>query len=286
MASLATSDEEKLNAAMNIMRRLPPRDTEKNLGYLCELLPDLEDELLQRIDQPLKVAVDEKSNQKYILCDYNRDGDSYRSPWTNNYYPELDDGFLPSDALRKTEQEANRIFEAYMHLYFESGVSSVYLWDIDDGFAGCFLIKKEITEKKRSVQEGCWDSIHVVEVNELGNGSAVYKLTTTVMVSMIVPGEFTGNVDLSGNLTRQAEKTAKYDKVDTHIVHLGRMIEEQETSIRTSMDELYVQKTINIINNIRHVHPQDENKSSPTKAFVADLAGAIKKNAEKRNFTD
>ena len=45
--------------------------------------------------------------------------------------------------------------------YFESGVCSVYLWDLDHGFAGVILIKKAgDTERIK----GCWDSIHVVEV--------------------------------------------------------------------------------------------------------------------------
>ena len=45
--------------------------------------------------------------------------------------------------------------------YFESGVCSVYLWDLDHGFAGVILIKKAgDTERTK----GCWDSIHVVEV--------------------------------------------------------------------------------------------------------------------------
>jgi hypothetical protein len=26
--------------------------------------------------------------------------------------------------------------------YFEGGISSVFLWDMDDGFAGCVLLKK------------------------------------------------------------------------------------------------------------------------------------------------
>ena len=38
---------------------------------------------------------------------------------------------------------------------------SVYLWDLDHGFAGVVLIKKAgDTERIK----GCWDSIHVVEV--------------------------------------------------------------------------------------------------------------------------
>jgi capping protein (actin filament) muscle Z-line, beta len=278
------AEEEQMNSSLNLMRRLPPSQTETNLSGLVSLLPELSEDLLQRVDQPLQIGVDESNNKKYILCDYNRDGDSYRSPWSNKYFPEIDDGFLPSDALRQTELEANRVFDAYRHLYFEGGVSSVYLWDIDDGFAGCFLIKKEITEKKRSVNNGCWDSIHVVEVNETGNGTAVYKLTTTVMLGMEVLGNKMGNVNLSGGLTRQTEKTAKFDKINTHIVHIGKMIEDQETNIRTNIDQLYVQKTMNIVGKVRSGYGRAS--EGPTKAFVADLSAAIRKNATDRNFTD
>ena len=65
-----------------------------------------------------------------------------RSAWSNKYQPSLPDGFLPSDSLRALEVEANELFDAYRELYYEGGTSSVYLWDLDNGFAGCFLIKK------------------------------------------------------------------------------------------------------------------------------------------------
>ena len=44
---------------------------------LVDLAPDLTDELLNTVDQPLQVAKDVQKNI-YLLCDYNRDGDSYR----------------------------------------------------------------------------------------------------------------------------------------------------------------------------------------------------------------
>jgi hypothetical protein len=66
----------------------------------------------------------------------------HRSPWSNQYFPAIDDGFLPSEKLRAMEMEANELFDSYRELYFEGGTSSVYLWDLDNGFAGCFLIKK------------------------------------------------------------------------------------------------------------------------------------------------
>ena len=46
--------------------------------------------------------------------------------------------------------------------YYEGGISSVYLWDLDHGFAGAILIKK--AGDASSKIKGCWDSIHVIEV--------------------------------------------------------------------------------------------------------------------------
>lgn len=59
-----------------------------------------------------------------------------RSPWSNTYDPPLDDGTMPSEKLRKLEIEANAAFVKYREMYFEGGVSSVYLWDLEHGFAG------------------------------------------------------------------------------------------------------------------------------------------------------
>ncbi len=69
----------------------------------------------------------------------------YRSPWSNRYDPPLSDGAAPSPKLREMEQHANDCFDIYRDLYYEGGVSSVYLWDLDDGFAGVVLIKKSMS---------------------------------------------------------------------------------------------------------------------------------------------
>jgi len=195
--------DSKIATSLSLMRRLPPNKIEQNLTGLTNLLPAETDELLQRIDQPLTEDVDKATGKKFLLCDYNRDGDSYRSPWSNTYQPAIDDGFLPSDKLRAMEVEANDLFDAYRELYFEAGsTSSVYLWDLESGFAGCFLIKKRV-QGNEFVKDGCWDSIHIVEATEEGPGKATYKLTTTVILHMGVDREEVGNTTLSGTLTRQ-----------------------------------------------------------------------------------
>ena len=59
-----------------------------------------------------------------------------RSPWSNTYEPPLEDGAMPSERVRKLEVDANNAFDQYREMYFEGGVSSVYLWDLEHGFAG------------------------------------------------------------------------------------------------------------------------------------------------------
>ena len=41
-------------------------------------VPGLCEDLLSSVDQPLKISRDKTTGKDYLLCDYNRDGDSYR----------------------------------------------------------------------------------------------------------------------------------------------------------------------------------------------------------------
>jgi len=145
-------DEDKLNSALNLMRRMPPSSVENSLAGLIEIAPHLTDELLTHVDQPLKVYKDPKTGKNYVLCDYNRDGDSYRSPWSNEYFPPMSDGFLPSKRLRDLEITANSLFDTYRKLYFEGGYSSAYFFETDekdgDAFGACFLIHKDVDSAK------------------------------------------------------------------------------------------------------------------------------------------
>ncbi|KAL6067386.1 hypothetical protein STEG23_012479, partial [Scotinomys teguina] len=108
--------DQQLDCALDLMRRLPPQQIEKNLSDLIDLVPSLCEDLLSSVDQPLKIARDKVVGKDYLLCDYNRDGDSYRSPWSNKYDPPLEDGAMPSARLRKLEVEANNAFDQYRDL--------------------------------------------------------------------------------------------------------------------------------------------------------------------------
>ena len=255
---------DKITASLSLLRRLPPNKVEQNLNGLLNLCPAETDELLQRVDLPLKEATDPETGRVYLLCDYNRDADSHRSPWSNKYCPPIEDGFLPSEDLRKMEIEFNELFDAYRQLYFEGGTSSVYLWDLDHGFAGCFLIKKTV-EKDRFVESGNWDSIHVVEAIEGDNKTvATYKLTTTIIISMGVEKGTVGNTSLSGILTRQTEISANISESKTHISNIGRMIEDMETDMRSNLNELYILKTREVRRRLHEEYSKTKSKGDMT----------------------
>ena len=88
-----------------------------------------------------------------------------------------------------------------------------------------------------------------------------------------------GDTDLSGSLTRQEERTCDLSPEQTHIVNMGRLIEDLEISMRGSMDGIYIQKTREVVNGIRRLHTAAPVQQS---AFVADLAGAIAKHGANR----
>lgn len=49
------SMSKELDCALDLLRRLPPQNIEKDLSNLVNLTPDLYEELLSSVDQPLKV---------------------------------------------------------------------------------------------------------------------------------------------------------------------------------------------------------------------------------------
>jgi len=98
--------------------------------------------------------------------------------------------------------------------------------------------------------KGTWDSIHVVEVKD-NKKNGHYKLTSTVMLGIETETAGTGKVNLGGSLTRQDEKDFPVSEANTHISNIGRMVEEMEIKIRNTLEQIYFDKTKDIVNELR-----------------------------------
>ncbi|GJZ82022.1 probable F-actin-capping protein subunit beta [Tanacetum coccineum] len=247
----------------------------------------IKEELVRTLSS--EVLCDEDSGKEFILCEYNRDADSYRSPWSNKFHPHLEDGMYPSEELRKLEVEANEVFTIYRDQYYEGGISSVYLWEEDDneGFVACFLIKKDGSKyahgKRGYLHEG-------------DTGMAHYCLTSTIMLSLTTLSDTSGTFNLSGSIRRQI--TSPYKTIlesyslchtlasiaslilvigtiyelnfrgflninrfhlmkadlsveDGHLCNMGKMIEELEGKLRNQLDQVYFGKTKEMVCTLR-----------------------------------
>ena len=262
--------DSKLSAALDLMRRLPPQKVQDHLYKLVDISPEsIHPDLYEMIDVPLEIETCDSHNRPFLCSDLNRDADSYRSPFSGEYQPPLEDGLKPSPELRKLEIKMNDAFIEYTRQYYAGGISSVYLWELDDGdcnpmfngFNGVVLIKKKTTNEEDSQgnSTGSWDSINVFKCSiDAANKKASYELTTTVLLWLKQNKMDLGIMDLSGSLTRQNlldKKDVKFTKLDDHIKHIGQLIENTENGMRNSLSEIYFSKTLTGINTCRSIEP-------------------------------
>ncbi|KAF8271206.1 F-actin-capping protein subunit beta [Lactarius quietus] len=277
-----------VSSMLDLMRRLPPTRIEENVEALVQISPDYADDLSGNVDQPLKLRVDKATGKEYLACVYNQDGESYRSPWSNEYDPPSEDGPIPAPKLRKLEIAANEAFDTYREMYFEGGVSSVFLWDLEDGgFAGVVLLKKTLTPGSPSEPSGSWDSIHVFETVERGR-QAHYKLTSTIMLQLLTHRESVdadakdsaawkhdGEVSLSGSMTRQTEQDHPVQDGSSHVQNVGRMVEDMEIKMRNLLQEVYFGKTRDVVHDLRSL--DDLEKARRQRELQKELVGFIKR---------
>lgn len=272
--------DKQLNYAMDLMRRLPPQNIEINVANLIDLCQDDEEDfddftgdLLSSIHQPLLVKVCPITNKEYLASDYNRDLDSYRSPWSNKFDPPLSDATYPSEQLRKLEVQANEAFDVYRDLYYGGGLSSVYMWDTETGFAAAVFLKK--TNENSATDKSSWDSIHIFEVENKGR-NVLYKLTSTITLYILNSNKDMGNMNLSGSLTRYTESEYPLAHYSDHVGNLGRMVEGMEYNMRNTLQEIYFGKTKNIVNELRSIASLEDEKKKML--FTKDLMSRLKKN--------
>ncbi|KAH8167684.1 hypothetical protein CIB48_g568 [Xylaria polymorpha] len=281
-------------ALADLLRRLNPKHTSAHLNALIGLAPDLTEDLLSSVDQPLAVRRCRQTGRDYLLCDYNRDGDSYRSPWSNEFDPPLQDGGgtpngdddnenenaagLPSEKVRKMEIKANEVFDVYRELYYEGGVSSVYFWNLDDGFAGINEGKERGWEDRVAAPgtsgEGTWDSIHVFEAIDRARLTQ-YNLTSTVILSLASSNPALGELDLSGNMTRQVEIELAAENDEQQIANIGKLVEDMELKMRNLLQEVYFGKAKDVVGDLRSIGSLSE--SARDREAQKDIIGSMKR---------
>lgn len=195
---------------------------------------------------------DPQTSSAFIKTEFNRDGSSYRSPYSNVYVPQQADAYFPSEPMRNFEKKCNLLFQEYTKLYYEGGLGNFFVSEGEEGFNCGFFAKKGTVCASAEVDPsggmgGNWDSFNTMSVKIDGKGNAVYNLNTTVMVEFKIKNGQLGEIDLSGyrRENRQEVLPLPEEKMreEFHIANIGRMIEDMETKMRSELQLIYISKT-------------------------------------------
>jgi capping protein beta len=247
MSAAPTAEE----AARDIVRHSDPKDVEDRVYEVIKLNPAVTDDILAQVDIPLKVGTDAQGNQ-YVLCDYNRDGDSYRSPFTNAYLPAIPKPALLPDDLREIEAMANHGFRSYLRQYFDSGVLSVYCWECEEHAFGIgVFIKKDIAGTAEGLNQlsGTISCADICEVRPVSRKHRTYSysLVSSAIVSVSWKCRLGTPVNLAGTVTdgTMAEGTAR--KGIDHLVTIGGIIEASADRFVEKIRGIYVSRMREIL---------------------------------------
>lgn len=277
---------------IEVMNCLPPKDAETNLFRLAYMIPmdirpDYEESLFQKVDVPLKTKTCTKTGKEFIAGEYNRDGDSHRSPWSNNYEPSIKGGLKPSDDLRALEERFNAIFDLYRHQYFNKlGVSSVVAFSIgksdSKSFAVTCCVKKELVPNEKNPDDGEWNSTHVVSCTKQSGERFEYKCISSLLLSLGIGNkDLLGEASLSGTVQSEkvvVENVEEKDLIQSHVMNIGKLVEEQETNMRNKISAIYFGKCNNILQNMRHLDAQQAGREKKQANMMhAAMAKKLKK---------
>ena len=252
-----------IKECIQLNQLMPIMDIDKNIDAISTVIyenDDLLNEFLQKVDNRTKVCKDDPKGE-FIKCEQNREGDSYRSPYSNKYFPPTDDAKYPSAQLRDLEEKLNKMFKLYLkHYYSITTLCSVYCWELGDtladGYGVAVLIKNSLTQQKK-VNTGSWDSSNLITVtfeNEGAKKKAKYNLISTVNLAMSFEGKAVGKVCLSGTIARSSHYSkivTDYTDDEDHITNIGVLVEDMENSIRNTLDTVYLMKSKQIIDTAR-----------------------------------
>lgn len=246
-------------AALDLLNRINPKEVEKCLAGLSELIED-EDvvgEIYQKADKPLTLDVCQTTGNEFLQCEFNREDESYRSPWSNAYQPPIGDGPVPPENLRELEQATNTQLLEYKKLYFGlSAVSSAYFWHISDNQFGCAVLIRKDLKDIENLQTGIWETTHLIQAT-LNNDSVDYQVTSTILLQVLTHGTF----DLSGHSNRQTSKSmsmqAAHPYGDYHSYNILCLMEDIEKVFLTQVASTYLERPKVILDKIKSAEGSD-----------------------------
>lgn len=82
---------------------------------------------------------------------------------------------------------------------------------------------------------------------------------------MISGDESLGEMDLSGNMTRQVEQDLPVEDDSSHIANIGKLVEDMELKMRNLLQEVYFGKAKDVVGDLR------SEATSPPPFFLSEV---------------
>ena len=244
----------KFRRGLDIINRLPIDQIKNNVHLVSYMDPENTNLYFSQIDTTLEVVLDTTSHREFLACDFNRVGDSFRSPFSKEYFPPLQNNEEAPKVLSDLEDFANNLYSAYAFLYFGECICSSYIFE-EDGMIVVSLIHKQVGPNE------FWDSIHLACVDDTPEMLSIKLLSTVLLSCQRSTSQIDGNI--SGTVTNKIEREFVACSDKQKIIRIiGSLIEEAENRIRNSMGHVYFDKNRAIFNSLC---PSNE------RSFLADI---------------
>jgi len=271
-------------AAHDLLRHVPPSKIADRLEQVVQMAPDLADDLYSSVDVPLQIQDDPSNSKPYIKCDYNRDYDSYRSPYSNKYYPEIPDGTMIPNDLRVLEELGNKAFQAYKSLYYIDGVLSFYAWPIENNVFGCgIFVRKDLDSALRdeSPINGSISSTDVFTVTKKDGQNYTYDLISSVLLELNLTTQSRTVIKISGGTTDAHTEVHKASTPSDQIVNIGKMVESYQSEFIERIKSIYVAKMSEILGYLKG-KATDEVSEAQKKLLADAMIEVAKRRAQRQ----
>ena len=218
----------------------------------------------------------------FIQSGFNNDGNSYRSPWSNKYFPPKDSNKLLPKELRELELKLNQLIKYYIKMYYsEDAISSAYITfqdeSISNGFNCVVLIKSRVLNSEYLTEDSFLESTNIISVKFMRERAdtpkkekikVIYKTNTIILFKIGL--KILDNCFYNGTKNCDCLKKTyitNYFDYEKHLKYIGKSIEENEGNLRLKLDQIYLGKINYICKEIR----MEEGQDGPTNSKVNNL---------------
>ena len=232
----------------------------------------------------------------FIQCEYTKDGNSYRSPWSNKYFPPTESNKLIPKELRELEEKINQLMKLYLKVYYnEDALSSAYIIfqeeQISNGFNCHVYIKSKVTNSEFLKNDSFLESTNIISVKFMQERSdapnkkkikVIYKTNTIFLFKLELNN--LENAAYNGTKFCDCMKTTyitNYFDYENHLKYIGKSIEENEGNLRLKLDKIYFEKINYICKEIRMEDGQDGQKNNQIKN-LKNICSEFEKYATRR----